>query len=418
MFDTQFHPESCNRRDFITAAGVLVAGGILSCSRDERGGEERSTKQLLPLPTSPITVRVRVGKIRQTATCSVDGKNISHGDWLWKLNNLPVTMVESNNNQVAWIHGQTHTIRVSEKTKTVTGGLSLHPRGDVSTHAFDIVAHVPMETYLPGVIAGELFSHWHPNTFAAQAVAARSYATVQHLKRKTSSHFDVTDGPSSQVFLGDVTLDVAHRGVSETKGIVLKWNNGVVPAYYSACCGGYAATASDAISNSLVHNIEPLQGRSGKDVCTSLPIHKWSVERPHRHLRNRLTTWSNTTTDQPLKQLRSIQSISSAQTNEHGRPTKLEIVDRRNRTHVMDANQFVRAANTSFSTLPNPGPRLWSSNLVATRAGSSVEISGVGMGHGVGLCQYGSQILAGKNKTWESILTWYYPNVTLDTLHT
>jgi stage II sporulation protein D len=48
--------------------------------------------------------------------------------------------------------------------------------------------------------------------------------------------------------------------------------------------------------------------------------------------------------------------------------------------------------------------------------GTTVELRGRGMGHGVGLCQYGSQILAGKNKSWESILFRYYPNVALGTI--
>ena len=30
--------------------------------------------------------------------------------------------------------------------------------------------------YLPGVLTGELFGHWRLETFAAQAVAARSFA--------------------------------------------------------------------------------------------------------------------------------------------------------------------------------------------------------------------------------------------------
>jgi SpoIID/LytB domain protein len=410
MFNISFHRESCNRRDFITAAGVLVVGGVLSCSR------KQAHNQILQIPTTPITMRVRIGKTRDPSGCTINGDQISRTARGWELSQVSKVLLETTDRGVAWINTGSHTFSISEKTNRITGKISLHPREDISTHAFDVVAHVPMESYLPGVIAGELFSHWHPNTFAAQAVAARSYASAQHLQRKTSSHFDVTDGPSSQVFLGDVTLEVAHRAVLETKGVVLTWKNTIVPAYYSACCGGLAATAFDAISNSPLHNIDPLLGRAGKDVCTSLAVHKWSIERSHRHLRKRLTKWANTTTGLPFKQLRSIQSITPAQTNKHGRPTTLQVVDQKNTVHIIGASQFVRAANTTYPTLPSPNPRLWSSNLIATRVGATVELRGRGMGHGVGLCQYGSQILAGKNKSWESILFRYYPNVALGTI--
>lgn len=413
MFNISFHRESCNRRDFITATGALVVGGVLSCSRKEQVPSELARNRVIQTPTTPITMRVRIGKTRDSSGCTINGEQIARTTHGWELSQSSNLLLETTNRGVAWINTSSNTVSTIEKTSRFTGKISLHPREDISTHAFDIVAHVPMESYLPGVIAGELFSHWHPNAFAAQAVAARSYASVQHLLRKTSSHFDVTDGPSSQVFLGDVTLEVAHRAVLETEGVVLMWKDTIVPAYYSACCGGLAATAVDAINNTPMHNIDPLLGREGKDVCTSLAVHQWSIERSHQHLRKRLAKWATTNTSPPLKQLRSIQSITPAQVNKHGRPTTLQVVDRKNTVHIIGASQFVRAANKTYPTLPSPNPRLWSSNLIATREGTTVELSGYGMGHGVGLCQYGAQILAGKNKSWESILSRYYPNVAL-----
>jgi len=407
-----FQPDSCNRRDFMTATGVLVVGGLFSCTRKSEDTLPVSEKQLL-IPSELITMRVRVGKIRNKNGFELDSDHVLLTKEGWKLSSSH-SLTPEITNQELWIHNKkTHTMITPEKIKRCAGKISLHPRQEISPYAFDIVVHVPMEEYLPGVVAGELYSHWHLATFAAQTVAARSYATAQHLQRKDTSHYDVTDGPSSQVFLGDVTLDVAHRAVNDTEGVLLTWNNTVVPSYYSACCGGMAAAASDAISASHLHEIPPLQGRSGKDVCTSLGIHQWTVKRSHKNFTKRLVQWSGGRTNHPLHQLGSIESIIPVQTNKHGRPIKLEIIDRKNTKYTMSAKQLVHAANKSYPTIPKPAPKVQSSCLVASRSGSDLELRGVGMGHGVGLCQYGAQVLAGQNMSWESILEWYYPNVTV-----
>ena len=401
----------------MTAAGVLVAGGLMSCSD---GDVDSNTKNQylggeLPYhPSETITVRVRVGKSRDRSGIVINDQRVERTTRGWVVSgDANRFTIEENGISIFSVHRDTHTLAVAGNPKQFTGQVSMHAREDVSEHAFDVVAHVPMEMYLPGVVAGELFSHWHLATFAAQAVAARSYATSQHLLRKTTSHFDVTDGPSSQVFLGDVTLDVAHRAVQETEGVVLTWKDKVVPSYYSACCGGLPAKASDAIGPSKMHGIPPLQGHDGEDACTELAVHKWVVERPHRYFYKRITQWAGTANINSLKGLRSIRSIVPVQANQHGRPVELEILDRRRKSFAIKARHFVRAANFDISSLPAPMPRVWSSNLVASKEGTKVELSGVGMGHGVGMCQYGAQVLAGQGETWEKILSWYYPHAKL-----
>ena len=408
MSSKLFQPDSCNRRNFLTAAGVLVVGSLFSCSKINDKSQRVSEKQL-SIPTEMITMRIRVGKIRNKDGFELDGDHVLLTRDGWKLFSSNSNFTESPD-QVMWVHNkETHTMIMVEKIKRCAGKISMHPRRDVSPHAFDIVVHVPMEEYLPGVIAGELYSHWHLATFAAQAVAARSYATAQHLQRKETSYYDVSDGPSSQVFLGDVTLDVAHRAVKDTQGVLLTWNNTVVPSYYSACCGGIAAAASDAISSSYLHNIPPLYGREGADVCTSLNVHQWKVKRPHESVKKRLSKWSRSLSSNPLNQLGSIESIIPTKTSKRGRPISFEIIDSKKNQHEITAKQLVRAMNTNYPTISEPTPKVRSSCLVASRLGSDIEFRGVGMGHGVGLCQYGAQVLAGQKMSWESILEWYYP---------
>lgn len=403
MPTTFFQPEPCNRREFMIAAGVFIAGGVASCS----GGKEKVEPAPIEIEQAkpPTDIRVRIGKIRNGEQLSIGGSDISTAKLFSSNGSNPSAVVGDYKGVV---------VETGKQTKKITGKILLHARQDISKGALDVVAHVPLELYLPGVLAGELLSHWHLATFSAQAVAARSYALWRNSQRKKTSHFDVTDGPSSQVFLGDVELDVAHRAVKETEGVVLTWQNELIPSYYSACCGGIAALATDAISSSPRHNIPPLFGHVGDDACKQLDIHKWSTSRNSRTLRRRLNASAKRLNIPNLQHLYSIRSIVPAKTNRHGRPTHLAIKDRRRKTIEVSARDFIRAANASVSTLPAPKEQLWSPFLVGKRSGTEIQLDGYGMGHGVGLCQYGAQELAGQDYAWEDILAWYYPQATIE----
>ncbi|MBC8201603.1 MAG: SpoIID/LytB domain-containing protein [Planctomycetes bacterium] len=390
MAEQKYQHNSCTRREFVIASGVVIAGGLVSC------GKQISAPEAITR-TVPSTIRVRIGK-------NVEQVTIGNNTFKAKaLGNAIKTIAIKPKTQVT----------ISGKTKTITGTIVLQPKEREPDRAFDVVACVPIEQYVPGVIAGELFAHWHFDTFAAQAVAARSYATTQHNARATSSHYDVTDGPSSQMFLGDVTLDVAHRAVEETSGVVLIWNNEVVPAYYSSCCGGLAATASDAISGAAQHAIPPLLGHDGKDFCTTLDVHSWTAHRPARSLRKRLNASAKSLRLPKLSDVRTIKSIEPISTNKHGRPKELVIQGRRNESCVLRARDFVRAANMQVPSLPPITNLAWSSYLAGHKVGATLQLKGLGMGHGVGLCQYGAQVLAGRDESWQNILSWYYPQATL-----
>jgi stage II sporulation protein D len=173
--------------------------------------------------------------------------------------------------------------------------------------------------------------------------------------------------------------------------------------------------ASDAISGAAIHNIPPLQGQNGADVCRELNIHHWTATRSSRTLRKRLNACAATMNLPKFSTIRTVRSVKPLATNEHGRPTTLAIFDRNNNATEVRARDFIRAVNASIPTLPKPNPTIWSSNLVASKQGANIEFTGTGMGHGVGLCQYGAQERAGRGESWEEILAWYYPNSTVST---
>ncbi len=51
------------------------------------------------------------------------------------------------------------------------------------------------------------------------------------------------------------------------------------------------------------------------------------------------------------------------------------------------------------------------SNVAVTISDGTASFAGQGVGHGVGLCQYGAETLARAGTDHQEILRWYYPDV-------
>lgn len=293
------------------------------------------------------------------------------------------------------------------------GALRLISRVELGASSFDVVNDVPMELYLPGVLAGELYRHWQPETFAAQAVAARSFACTEAAVFATRRHYDVTDTASSQMYVGGQAHSRAREAVNATRGLMLAYANAVVSGYYSSCCGGLAASAVDAIGDNAVNNVPPLHGRGGHDVCTTTPMYQWKAAHAVDGLSQRLAAFAKDRRIKPLMDFARLAAIEIAASNEHGRPTRFALVDVNDRAGELSAENFRRAVNFTAPGVPPPETMLRSSNIRPQIQGESVLFEGYGFGHGVGLCQYGAEELAKSGKRHDAILRWYYPGVEL-----
>jgi SpoIID/LytB domain protein len=104
-------------------------------------------------------------------------------------------------------------------------------------------------------------------------------------------------------------------------------------------------------------------------------------------------------------------SIDVIGVNANGRPTRMAVADHAKTRVELSAENFRRAANFAGQGLPPPQKLLKSSNLSAIVGDRNVAFEGFGLGHGVGLCQYGAEALANGGEQFDAILRWYYPGV-------
>lgn len=332
--------------------------------------------------------------------------------WLIEEANGRITKAEGVG-EVVFTDSESGSIELLPRDRHYPGALHLSWRSDVGPGAFDVVNHVALESYLPGVLASELFSHWHVETFKAQAIAARSFASSEHAYFESRRHYDVTDTVSSQVYAGEVDLGKASVATRATRGVVLEYETRLVPGYYSSCCGGIAARAVDVIGSNPINAIKPLDGRGEHDVCTDAPVYEWVVRRSVDRLARRIAAYGERRGNEPLAMLERIQAFEVMESNRHGRPTRYRIVPAEGEPVELGAESLMRAMNHSNDDMDAPEDSLRSSFIEVESAGNEFVITGHGFGHGAGLCQYGAQALAKQGRSFIDILVWYYPGAEL-----
>jgi stage II sporulation protein D len=267
---------------------------------------------------------------------------------------------------------------------------------------FDVINVVPMEQYIPGVLAGELYEGWHNAAFQAQAIAARSFA-LSRCQQRSSKMWDVTDTASSQMYIGVPSWDQAKDMAAATRGEVITWKGAVVPGYFSSCCGGRAATATDAVGPNPINAVPPLAGHPSPPYCTEAPRYRWSVTQSVASVSRAIRAWGRRTDQKDYVAIGEVISFTPITPNRHGRPTEIEV-------------KSVGGTSTTIRCVDLPGV-FWEANLPSLSSGwvgaevkhGKLVMNGRGFGHGVGLCQYGAEAMAASAIPYRRIIEFYYP---------
>ena len=106
-----------------------------------------------------------------------------------------------------------------------------------------VVNVVGLESYVQGVVAGEVPYSWPAEALKAQAVAARSYALSHLLKGKP---FDLYSDVRSQVYTGLAgEKPSTTEAVKATAGEVVLYDGKVASTLYFSSSGGKTANAAD-----------------------------------------------------------------------------------------------------------------------------------------------------------------------------
>jgi stage II sporulation protein D len=277
---------------------------------------------------------------------------------------------------------------------------------------FDVIDDVDVESYLRGVLAGEMLPNFADETYKAQAVVARTYAIYEKQMHSSASDFDLYADERSMMYGGLSTeTPRAIRAQADTRGLVVAYGSPgserIFKAYFSSCCGGAGQSAADAFGDP---DIAPLSALSTGTLCANSPRYSWPpVTISKSDLTHRIVHYA-TLHSMPEKDMATIASINILSVNNVGRPVLFTITDVRNRRYAIVGEELRRAINTDST----PTTKVWSSYFQIENGPRDIRlVNGHGFGHGVGLCQWCAQRRAELGMQFEQIVTLSYPRSTI-----
>ncbi|MGH7683784.1 MAG: SpoIID/LytB domain-containing protein [Vulcanimicrobiaceae bacterium] len=273
--------------------------------------------------------------------------------------------------------------------KTYRGGFSIVDGPD---RVPALVATLPLDAYLYGVVPLEIGRRWPDGALQAQAIVARTYALGHRLRNRP---YDVVANTADQVWGGTAAESAdTNAAVDATEGQFVTYSGGLASVFYSSSCGGHTADAAGLWGGVA---IPYLRGVADPYCLSSSPDAYWSATITVGTLVSALG--ARALALGPLREI----SLADPAADER-RALRL--------TGTSGAAEF--ASGTVRAAV---GPRalrsaLWRSLSVAgdpAQAATVLRIEGSGLGHGVGLCQWGARVMAQQGWSPYEIIGFYFP---------
>ena len=134
------------------------------------------------------------------------------------------------------------------------------------------INELDMDSYIRGVVAGEMPSSWPLEALKVQAVAARTYALATS---KTSGAFDQYPDTRSQVYRGVTGESVrSDAAVKDTDGKIVTYSGTPAVTYYFSTSGGHTENIEFSFVGSLS---KPWLVGVPDPYDTQSPWHRWTV---------------------------------------------------------------------------------------------------------------------------------------------
>jgi stage II sporulation protein D len=295
----------------------------------------------------------------------------------------------------------------------VTGHYLLRPgsgplfSGSYPAHIEQRAGHIlvtvtmPLEHYVAAVLMAESGDFRNVESQKAMAVVARTYA-MRFLGQHAPEGFDFCDTTHCQVFGRRGANAAILAAVNFTQGEVLRFAGKLAQTFYHQNCGGTTAAAKEAWPAVT----EAYLTSHADTYCAARGVLKWESAIRVGDLNRALRAAG-------LTMPAGWRAIEIVTRSESGRAQRLKLSDGAAGNAPISASTFRFAVNREL------GWNKIRSDLYDVRnAGEQIVFSGRGAGHGVGMCQAGAEEMAREGKSYQEILSFYYPGTQLGTAGT
>ena len=258
------------------------------------------------------------------------------------------------------------------------------------------LSEMDIETYVEGVVAGEMKNDWPLEALKAQAILARTF-TLKFCGDKTSKYkgADIsTDVTEAQAYDAGSVNERVKRAVRDTRGLAMAYRGEYPYAWFHAHAGGMTELPTVALDFDEA------------DPGYLAPVKSEESEKAPQNVRRWTATF---TKDEVAKacseagaklKVPDIENVAVGERGTSGRAKTLMIGDK---SVSAPSFRIQIGANQLKSTLIDD----------ITVEGNRVTFTGRGFGHGVGLSQWGAYAMAERGSDAEAIIRHYFRDVDL-----
>jgi stage II sporulation protein D len=240
-------------------------------------------------------------------------------------------------------------------------------------NTISIVLSTDREQLISSIAASEMRGVKEIEAIQAFAVVIRSFLVQGNRHPELQSDF--CDTTHCQVFQNLEASPEMREAVHQTKSLVLSYHDRIFRPYYSLACGGRTATYEEAWG-------KPSDGYEFPSVSCPCSGDRWTAK----------------FTEAELSEISGLKTPSVLR-NEY-------------RVVIFEGATQIPF---SFEGFRSKIGKLYGWNRVPgnqyqiKRTSDGYEFDGIGSGHGVGFCQTGAAILAGRGASFTEILSHYFP---------
>lgn len=250
-----------------------------------------------------------------------------------------------------------------------------------------LINSLDIEDYVCSVLRTESWPGWPLEVNKVFAIASRSYVIGVILNNKASTlPYHVRNTNKHQTYSGVHTDPVLKDAVEQTKGIFLVHNKKPIVAMFDSCCGGVVPAHIHGVN--FTH--APYLARDyACTYCKDCRVYAWTAAYPIDYI--------ETLFKKEHKNLKNILHIKVAKTDKAGLVQHVHVKGGK-RNYTIHGKRV-------YSMLDKVRSHYFDIVFDA----KTVTINGKGIGHHLGLCQWGAREMVRLGFNYKAILNFYYP---------
>lgn len=261
------------------------------------------------------------------------------------------------------------------------------------------VEELDFDTYLYGVVSGEMPASYEIEALKAQAVVARTYTIYKRKNGSKHEGADICDSP------------LCCQAWISKENRMARWDDDIKEEYWKKIVDAVDSTSGKYIT----YNGEPINAffHSNSGGMTEMPVNVWGGNYPYLQIVSTSgeEAYSGYSSEVEVSKDELIQKMLEKYSNFQINFNEVNCIQ------ILDLTESGRVKTMKIGNINLSGVEvrkifvLKSAMFMFELQDDKIKFKVTGYGHGVGLSQNGSDILAKQGYNYEQIIKYYYKDV-------